>query len=357
MTFLMTRLLSLPGPGIIISGTTSGKLYAPGLKTLEDALTIRRRVLMAFELAERESDLQTRRSWLTFLVVGAGPTGVELAGAIGELSRHTLRGNFHHIDPAMAHVLLLEGMDRVLPSYPPKLSAKASKALARLGVTVRVNTVVTNIQTENVTIRSGAQIEHIAARTVLWAAGVDASPLGRILATATGASVDRAGRVEVQPDLTLPAHPEIFVIGDLAQFRHQTGTPLPGVAPVAIQQGRYAAALVQQRLRGGTLPPFRYSDHGTMATIGRAAAVADVRGIRLSGHVAWLAWLFVHLLYLVGFQNRLLVLLQWAWSYFTRNRSARLITGIAPETGQPDATVDYDGRHAGQGDTAPSAGR
>jgi NADH dehydrogenase len=312
---------------------------APGLKTIEDALTIRSRVLSAFEFAEREPDAQKCQSWLTFVVVGGGPTGVELAGAIGELSRHTLRNEFRHIDPTTARILLLEGMERVLPPYPPKLSAKAAQALTRLGVTVRPNTVVTNIEPETVTIRSGDRTEHIDARTVLWAAGVQASPLGRILGEATGAAVDRAGRVDVQPDLTLPGHPEIFVIGDLAQFRDQTGKPLPGVAPVAIQQGHYAAELIQERLHGRTLPPFRYRDHGNMATIGRAAAVADLHGIRLSGLLAWLAWLFIHLLYLVEFQNRLLVLLQWAWNYFTRNRSARLITGIAPATQQPTSTA------------------
>jgi NADH:ubiquinone reductase (H+-translocating) len=312
---------------------------APGLKTIEDALTIRTRVLSAFEIAEREPDAEKRQSWLTFVVVGGGPTGVELAGAIGELSRHTLRNEFRHIDPATARILLLEGMDRVLPPYPPKLSAKAAQALTRLGVTVRPNSVVTNIEPETVTIRSGDRTEHIGTRTVLWAAGVQASPLGRILAEATGAAVDRAGRVDVQPDLTLPGHPEIFVIGDLAQLRDQTGKPLPGVAPVAIQQGHYAAELVQERLRGRALPPFRYRDHGNMATIGRAAAVADLHGIHLSGLLAWLAWLFIHLLYLVEFQNRLLVLLQWAWNYFTRNRSARLITGIAPTTPEPTCTA------------------
>jgi NADH dehydrogenase len=312
---------------------------APGLKTIEDALTIRVHVLSAFEFAEREADAEKRQSWLTFVVVGGGPTGVELAGAIGELSRHTLRNEFRQIDPTTARILLLEGLDRVLPPYPSKLSAKAAQALTRLGVTVRPNTIVTNIEPGIVTIRSGDRTEHIAARTVLWAAGVQASPLGRILGQATGASVDRAGRVDVQPDLTLPGHPEIFVVGDLAQLRDQSGKPLPGVAPVAIQQGHYAAELIRERLRGGTLPPFRYRDHGNMATIGRAAAVADLHGVRLSGLLAWLAWLFIHLLYLVEFQNRMLVLLQWGWNYFTRNRSARLITGIAPATAEPNSTA------------------
>jgi NADH:ubiquinone reductase (H+-translocating) len=303
---------------------------APGLKTIEDATEIRRRILLAFEAAERESDAQRRRALLTFVLVGGGPTGVELAGAIGELAHHTLRGNFHHIDPADARILLLEGTDRILPTYPPELSAKAAEALARLGVTVRVGAMVTDVQPEAVTVRSGESHERLLAHTVLWAAGVEASPLGRILANATGAPLDRAGRIIVQPDLTVPGHPEIFVIGDLANFSHQTGKPLPGVAPVAMQQGRYVANLIQRRLRGETMPPFRYKDRGSMATIGRAAAVVDLGWIRFSGFLAWLAWLFVHLINLIQFGNRVLVLMQWAGNYFSRNRSARLITGESP---------------------------
>jgi NADH dehydrogenase len=301
--------------------------FAPGLKTIEDATDIRRRVLLAFEAAERETDPARRRAWLTFVLVGGGPTGVELAGAVAELARHTLRGNFRHIDPADALILLVEGADRVLPTFPPRLSEKAARALARLGVTVRTKALVTNVQPDHVEIRSGDHTERIAARTALWAAGVQASGLGKVLAEATGAALDRAGRVAVQPDLTLPGHPEIFVIGDLALFTHQTGKPLPGVAPVAMQQGRYAADAIQRRLRGQSVPPFHYRDKGSLATIGRSAAVADLGWLRISGFLAWLLWLFVHLMYLIQFQNRLLVLLQWAWNYFTRNRAARLITG------------------------------
>jgi NADH dehydrogenase len=303
---------------------------APGLKTIEDATEIRRRILLAFEAAEREPDPDKRRAWMTFVVVGAGPTGVELAGTLGELAHHTLRGNFQSIDPKDAQILLIEGTDRVLPPYVPKLSAKAAAALARLGVTVRTNTVVTDIQPDEVTLRRGDTKECIATHTVLWAAGVQASPLGSRLAQATGAALDRAGRVIVQPDLSLPGHPEIFVIGDLAHYSHQTGKPLPGVAPVAIQQGRHVADLIQRRLGGKTLPPFRYKDYGSMATIGRAAAVADFGWLRISGFLAWLAWLFVHLMYLIEFGNRILVLMQWAGNYMTRNRSARLITGENP---------------------------
>jgi NADH dehydrogenase len=304
---------------------------APGLKTIEDATTIRRRVLLAFEAAERETDPNRRQAWLTFVVVGAGATGVELAGALGELAHHTLRGNFKSINPADAQILLVEGTDRVLPPFPPKLSAKAAAALARLGVTVRANTTVTDVQPEEVCLGCGDQSERVATHTILWAAGVDASGLGRALAKGTGAALDRAGRVAVQPDLSLPGHPEVFVIGDMANFTHQTGQPLPGVAQVAMQQGCYAADVIQRRLRGAAaLPPFHYKDYGSMATIGRAAAVVDLHWLRFGGYLAWLVWLFVHLMSIVTFGNRLLVLIQWAGNYFTRSRSARLITGENP---------------------------
>jgi NADH dehydrogenase len=300
---------------------------APGLKTIEDATDIRRRVLLAFEAAERETDPARRRAWLTFVIVGGGPTGVELSGAIAELARHTLRRNFRHINPAEAMILLIEGAERLLMTFPPELSTKAERSLARLGVTVRTKVVVTDVRPDAVEVRAGERTEQITARTTLWAAGVRASALGKVLAEATGAALDRAGRVAVQPDLTLPGHPEIFVIGDLALCTHQTGKPLPGVAPVAMQQGRYVAGLIERRLSGKSAPPFCYRDKGSLATIGRAAAVADFGWLRLSGFPAWMLWLFVHLMYLVQFGNRLLVLMQWAWSYFTRNRSARLITG------------------------------
>jgi NADH dehydrogenase len=303
---------------------------APALKTIEDATEIRRRILVAFEAAEREPDPKRRRALLTFVVVGGGPTGVELAGAIGELAHHTLRGNFHHINPADACILLLEGTDRILPTYPPELSTKAARALARLGVTVRTGAFVTEVQPEAVTVRSDQTSERIPAHTTLWAAGVEASSLGRILAKATGAPLDRAGRIVVQADLSLPGHPEIFVIGDLANYSHQTGKPLPGVAPVAMQQGRYVADLIQRRLRGETLPPFHYKDRGSMATIGLGAAVVDLGWLRFSGFFAWLTWLFVHLINLIEFGNRVLVLMQWAGNCLTRNRSARLITGANP---------------------------
>ena len=300
---------------------------APGLKTIEDATEIRRRILLAFEKAEREPDEQARRAWLTFVVVGAGPTGVELAGALGEIANDTLRHDFRRIDPSAARIFLVEGTDRVLPPYPPDLSAKAEQALIRLNVRPMLSAIVTGIDETGVTVRCGAETEHIPARTVLWAAGVQASPLGRVLAERAGAKLDRAGRVIVEPDLTIAGHPEILVIGDLADFRHQTGKPLPGVAPVAMQQGRYAARLVRGRLAGKPPEPFHYWDKGSLATIGRAAAVADFGRIHIAGYFAWLTWLFVHLMYLVGFDNRLLVFIKWAYNYFTRNRGARLITG------------------------------
>ena len=299
---------------------------APGLKTVEDATGIRSRILGAFEAAELACDAGEVGRWLRFVVVGAGPTGVELAGALAEIARDTLRRDFRFIDPTDAEILLVEGGDRVLPVYPPDLSEKASASLARLGVTVRTRTIVTDIGPRSVTLRSGDGTETIPTRTVLWAAGVQASPLGRVLAEGTGAGLDRIGRVVVAPDLALPGHPEIFVVGDLARFDHQDGGPLPGVAPVAKQQGEYVARLISGRLRGRTLPPFRYRNYGNMATIGRAAAVADLGWVRFSGFPAWLAWLLVHLVNIIEFENRLLALVQWAWNYFTRNRAARLIT-------------------------------
>jgi NADH dehydrogenase len=300
--------------------------YAPSLKNVDDATAIRGRVLLAFEEAERESDPERRRGWLTFVIVGGGPTGVELAGAIGELAHHTLRNEFRSINPADARIVLVEGLDRALPTYPPKLSLKAADALGRLGVVVMTQGLVTDIGPESVTVQTGGTKERIATHTVLWAAGVEASPLARRLAETANVKTDRAGRIIVESDCSLSGHPEILVIGDMAHCPDQNGRPLPGVAQVAIQQGRYAARLIEARLSGRTLSPFVYRDYGTMATIGRAAAVADLGWVRFSGYLAWLVWLFIHLMSLVGYQNRLLVFVQWAWNYLTRNRSARLIT-------------------------------
>lgn len=313
-------------------GNDAWAQIAPGLKTIDDAIEIRARVLSAFEHAELETDSARAAALLTFIVVGAGPTGVELAGALAEIAHYTLRNNFRHINPASARILLLEGGDRVLPAYPPDLSQRALDDLTRMGVTVRLNCLVTDVREGSVTVRCGGDEQTILAHTVLWAAGVQASPLARTLAQATGAETDRAARILVQPDLTLPGHPEIFVIGDMANYSHQTGKPLPGVAPVAMQQAKYAVALIQRRLRGDSAPasPFRYFDKGNMATIGRAAAVADLYVVRFTGFLGWLSWLFIHLILLVEFQNRMLVLFQWAWNYVTRNRSARLITRTPP---------------------------
>jgi len=300
---------------------------APGLKTIEDATTIRARVLNAFEKAELESDSEKRKAWLTFVLIGGGPTGVELAGALGEIANDTLRHDFRSINPAQAQILLLEGSDRILSTFPPDLSEKAEHALIRLGVRTRTKALATDIDPEGVTIQVNGVAQRISSRTVLWAAGVKASPLGAILAKEAGIALDRGGRVIVEPDLSVPGHPEILVLGDLANFSHQGGRPLPGVAPVAIQQGQYAAGLIQKRLQNERVEPFSYWDKGNLATIGRRSAVADFGFTRFSGPIAWLAWLFIHLMYLVGFENRVVVLIRWTYNYVTRNRGARLITG------------------------------
>lgn len=300
--------------------------FAPGLKTIEDALQMRRRVLLAYEKAEFESDPVRQQTWLTFAIVGAGPTGVELAGALAEISRMTLTKDFRRINPANARIVLLEGADRVLPTYPPELSEAAKRQLVHLGVEVQTGRMVTNIDSEGVTMGP----ERLGARTVLWAAGVQASPLAKSL----GAPVDRAGRVLVQPDLRVPGHSNIYVIGDLAAVREEDGAYVPGVAPAAIQEGIHSADNIARQIRGQAPKPFRYRDKGSLATIGRAAAVAHLGRLNLSGWIAWMAWLLVHIFFLIGFRNRLLVIFEWAWSYFTTQRGARLITEAPP----PSAT-------------------
>ena len=297
--------------------------YAAGLKTIEDALEMRRRVLTAFEQAEREQDPEKRRSWLTFVIVGGGPTGVELAGALSEISRHALAKDFRAIDPASARVLLLQGSDRVLPTFPEPLTEKAREQLTKLGVEVRINARVTGIDAESVHVGD----ERIPTRTALWAAGVSASPLARSL----GAPLDAAGRVEVTPELTVPGHPEISVIGDLAALK-QNGRPLPGVAPAAMQEGHHAGVNILRTIRGESPLPFVYRDKGSLAVIGRGSGVAAFPRSNWSGYVAWWAWLVVHIFFLIGFRNRVLVLLQWAWAYLTWQRGARLITGGRPPT-------------------------
>jgi NADH dehydrogenase len=295
---------------------------APGLKSLEDAFAIRTRIISAFELAEREVDERRRRDRMTFAVVGGGPTGVELAGAIAEIACKVLRRDFRVIDPCTARVLLVEAGARILPAFPEELSAKAESSLARLGVEVWKECPVTEIDAGR--LRAGGR--DVVAANVFWAAGVAASPLAATL----GVALDRAGRVLVEPDLTVPAHPAVFAVGDLAAFLHQTGKPLPGVAPVAIQQGRHAAENIVRAVRGQPAHPFRYADRGSLATIGRAAAVAAVGRLRFSGYPAWLVWLFVHIFWLIGFRNRFLVLFEWAWAYVTYQRAVRLITGEPP---------------------------
>jgi NADH dehydrogenase len=299
---------------------------APGLKTVEDATEMRQRLLSAFEAAEIEPSPELRREWLTFLVVGAGPTGVELAGAIGEIAGKTLREDFRHINPEEANILLLDASERVLQAYPVDLSHKAERALIHLGVRTRSRVRVTKIDERGATLDCGGTSERIAARTVFWAAGVQASPLGSMLAETTGVPLDRAGRVMVAPDLSVPGYPEILVCGDMVHLEND-GKPVPGVAPAAMQMGKHAARqIIDQQQGKQSGKPFHYFDKGSLAVIGRASAVADFGSIRLSGYIAWLAWLFIHLMYIVGFQNRVLVFIQWGFQYFTFNRGARLIT-------------------------------
>jgi NADH dehydrogenase len=295
---------------------------APGLKTLDDALAIRRRLLLAFEEAEREPNPVCQRRLLTFVIIGGGPTGVELAGALGEIARQALRLEFDAVDPASARIILIEAEPSILPSFPDDLRESARRALVRLGVTVRVGRRVTKVETGAVWIGD----ERIEAHTVLWAAGVASAPLSRDL----GPTLDRAGRVIVEADLSVPGHPGVFVAGDLASFSHQTGSPLPGVAQVAKQGGRHAAANIARLIAGGRTQPFRYIDPGNMATIGRHAAIADFGFLRVSGYLGWLLWLFVHITFLIGFRNRLSVMLQWAAAYVTFQRSVRLITRNPP---------------------------
>ena len=299
---------------------------APGLKSIEDALEIRSRVFLAYEEAERTLDREQQVECLTFVVVGGGPTGVELAGTLGEIAHHSMKRDFRVIDPGLTSVVLIEGVDRVLPSYPEKLSRAAERQLAKLGVTVRTSCLVTDIDSHGVTLQGG---ERIPSRTVLWAAGVAASPLARTL----GAPLDRAGRIEVGPDLTVPGHPEIFVAGDLAALRCD-GAPVPGVAPAAIQEGKHAAKNIRRAIAGQPLARFRYRDKGSLATIGRAAAVASFKRFKLTGFLAWWAWWAIHIFFLIGFRSRLLVMFAWAWSYLTYQRGARLITG-APRAHLP----------------------
>jgi NADH dehydrogenase len=308
-------------------GKPEWEKHATGLKSVEEATEIRRRVLSAFEAAERAPDSPDRARHMTFVVVGGGATGVEMAGAISELSRHTLRRDFRSIDPSSCRIILVEGSDRILQVFAEKLSRKAEDALRKMGVEVWTSAKVKDIEADHVMIERGGTQHRIETSTVVWGAGVKASPLGKLIADATSAPLDRAGRVVVQPDLTLPGHPNIYVIGDMAAVT-SNGQPVPGVAQGAIQEGKFAAHSILKRIKGRTdLGTFAFWDKGSMATIGRNAAVAQIGWLKLSGFMAWLAWLFVHIVYLINFSNRVMVLFQWFWNYLTRNRSARLITG------------------------------
>lgn len=306
------------------------------VKTLDSALEVRGRILRAFEAAEERSEAQQR--WLTFVVVGAGPTGVEMAGQIAELARETLSGEFRQIDPSAARVLLIEMGDRVLAGFTESLSQRAERSLERLGVTVMVRHRLVDVSSDAVELElPGGERQRIPTETVVWAAGVAASPLARALAETSGAELDRSGRLTVEPDLSLPGHPEVLALGDMVRVRDAgsgEAATLPGLAPVAMQQGRYAGRLLRARMTDRPLPgPFRYRDKGSLATIGRARAVAEVKGLEFSGFLAWVTWLTIHIFYLIGFENRIVVLLRWAYAYFTRGRGNRLITGAAGEVG------------------------
>jgi NADH dehydrogenase len=322
-------------------GNDSWREWAPSLKSVEEATAIRHKILFAFERAERAATPEEARAWLTFVIVGAGATGLELSGALAEIARETLRHDFRKIDPQKARIILMEGAPRVLVPFPEDLSAKAEKLVTRLGVEVIKGVMVTNIDAVGVTFKRGDSSEMLAAKTVLWAGGVMATPFGRKLAERTKSESDRSGRIKVNRDLTISSFPDIFIIGDLAHAAGEKGTPLPGVAQVAMQGGAYAAKVIRTRLKGKKeLPPFRYFNKGEMAVIGRAAAVANIFGIHVSGLLAWLMWVFIHLIYIVEFQSRILVFVQWGFEYLTFSRGARLITGEdgTDSAGQAGAT-------------------
>lgn len=313
-------------------GHNDWRAWAPSLKSVEEATMIRHKILLAFEAAERSSDPQERRAWLTFVIVGAGATGVEVAGALGEIARHTLKHDFRSINPADARILVLDSGKRLLGTYPEDLSRKAERSLLKLGARVRTGVMVTCVDANGVIVKTGSGEDRIPSRTVIWAAGVAVSDFGKQLVKRTGAETDKSGRIKVRPDLTIANYPEIFVVGDLAYSLRADGKPLPGVAQVAMQGGAYAAKAIVQRIDGKRdIKPFHYFDKGDIAVIGRAAAVANIFGVHLSGFIAWLVWLFIHLMYIVEFQSRVLVFIEWGFLFLTFNRGARLITGAAAE--------------------------
>jgi len=326
---------SLPYDSLVVAtgsqsfyfGNENWREYAPTPKSLEEAILIRQKIFLAFENAERISDVAQRAAWLTFIIVGGGPTGVELAGALGEIAHETLRHDFRNIRPQDARIILIEGADRLLPPYPPSLSAKATHSLEKMHVEVRTGVNVTNIDAQGVTIHAAAGDQHLPAKTILWAGGVIAPKFARKLAARVGVQTDNRGRMKVTPELFIPGHPEIFVVGDLTTLAGPDGAPLPGLAPVAMQEGAYVARTIARRLKGSPTPPFRYFDKGSLAVIGRGSAVADIFGLHLWGLPGWLIWVFVHLMYIVEFQSRIVVFIQWAFQYFTFSRGSRLITG------------------------------
>jgi NADH:ubiquinone reductase (H+-translocating) len=312
-------------------GNDQWRDWAPGLKSVEEATNIRHKIFYAFEVAERIPDPALRRAWLTFVIVGAGPTGVELAGAIGEIARQTLKNDFRSIHPEEAQIILLDGAPRILMTFPEDLSQKARRSLAKLGVQIKLGTMVKEVDRDGVNLQMNGSMERLATKTVIWAGGVTVAPLGRILAKRTGTETDRGGRIKVGPDLTIGNFPDIYVIGDLALSLDSRGTPLAGVAQVAMQQGAYAAKEIVRKVKGRPKQkPFKYFDKGNLAVIGRAAAVANVFGLHLSGLPAWLVWVFIHLMYIVEFQSRIIVFMKWAIQDLTSSRGARLITGMAP---------------------------
>ncbi|HWP58653.1 MAG TPA: NAD(P)/FAD-dependent oxidoreductase [Candidatus Acidoferrales bacterium] len=334
-SFEYDSLIVAAGSQTFYYGRDGWREWAPGMKSIEEATNIRHKILYAFEVAERISDPQRRRAWLTFVIVGAGATGVELAGAIGEIARQTLRNDFRSIRPEEAEIVLLDGAPRILPTFPEDLAEKAARSLAKLGVGIETGVMVEEIDREGVTIAAGDDRRRLNAKTVIWAGGVTVCAFGRTLAKRTSAETDRGGRIKVNPDLTVPGYPDIYVVGDLALALGADGKPLPGLAPVAMQQGTYAAKAIVQKLHGATeIAPFKYLDKGMLAVIGRWAAVANIFGFHISGFLAWIVWALVHLMYLVQFQNRLLVFVQWAIEDLTFNRGARLITG--------PSTTDFD---------------
>jgi NADH dehydrogenase len=311
-------------------GNDAWRDWAPSLKTVEEATAIRHKILYAFEWAERSATEAEARAWLSFVIVGAGATGLELAGALAEIANETLKHDFRRINPTEARIIIVEGSERVLSAYPADLSAKAEKLVEKLGVEIRKGVMVTGVDENGVTYRQGDQVGKIAAKTVLWAGGVVITAFGKKLAERAHAETDRSGRIKAKPDLTIPNYPDIFVTGDLALVEGKNGKPLPGVAQVAIQEGAYAAKTIHKRLAGSKdVPAFHYFDKGDMAVIGRASAVANIFGFHVSGLPAWLIWLFIHLMYIVEFQNRVLVFVQWGFEYLTFSRGARLITGTA----------------------------